>query len=30
MGVSVKETVLVTRAGARVLDRSHHGLIVLD
>ena len=30
MGVSVKDTVLITTAGARVLNRSHHGLVVLD
>ena len=30
MGVSVSDTVLVTRSGARVLNRSHHGLVVLD
>lgn len=30
MGVSVTDTVLVTRTGARALNRSHHGLIVLD
>jgi Xaa-Pro aminopeptidase len=30
MGVSVKDTVLVTSAGARVLNRSRHDLVVLD
>jgi Xaa-Pro aminopeptidase len=30
MGVSVKDTVLITTAGARVLNRSHHGLVILD
>jgi len=30
MGVRVMDTVLVTSTGARVLNRSHHGLIVLD
>jgi Xaa-Pro dipeptidase len=30
MGVSVKDTALVTTAGARPLNRSHHGLVVLD
>jgi Xaa-Pro dipeptidase len=30
MGVSVKDTVLVTTAGARVMNRSRHGLVVLD
>lgn len=30
MGVSAKDTVLVTSAGARVLNRSHHGLVVLE
>jgi hypothetical protein len=30
MGVSVKDTGLVTSAGARVVNRSHHGLVVLD
>jgi Xaa-Pro aminopeptidase len=30
MGVSAKDTVLVTTAGARVLNRSHHGLVVLE
>src|SRR5262249_45074890 len=29
VGVSVQDTVLVTTAGARVLNRSHHGLVVL-
>jgi Xaa-Pro dipeptidase len=29
-GVSVKETVLVTRGGAAVVNRSHRGLVVLD
>src|SRR5262249_13467751 len=29
-GVSVKETVLVTRGGANVVNRSHRGLVVLD
>ncbi len=29
-GVTVKETVLVTRAGAQVLNRSSRGLVVLD
>ena len=30
VGVRATDTVLVTSAGARVLNRSHHGLIVLD
>ena len=30
MGVSVTDTVLVTSAGARVLNRSHHRLVDLD
>ncbi len=30
MGVSAKDTVLITTAGARALNRSHHGLVVLD
>ncbi len=30
MGVSVKDTVLITTAGVRVLNRSHHGLVILD
>ena len=30
MGASVRNTVLITTAGARVLNRSHHGLVVLD
>ena len=30
LGVRVTDTVLVTSTGARVLNRSHHGLIVLD
>jgi Xaa-Pro aminopeptidase len=30
MGVRATDTVLVTSTGARVLNRSHHGLIVLD
>jgi Xaa-Pro aminopeptidase len=30
MGVRVTDTVLVTSRGARILNRSHHGLIVLD
>jgi len=30
MGVGAKDTVLVTTAGARPLNRSHHGLVVLD
>ena len=30
MGMAVKDTVLVTEAGARALNRSHHGLVVLD
>jgi len=30
VGVSVQDTVLVTTAGARVLNRSHHGLVVLE
>ena len=30
MGVSAKDTALITTAGARVLNRSHHGLVVLD
>ena len=30
LGVSVQDTVLVTTAGARVLNRSHHGLVVLE
>ena len=30
MGVTVKETVLVTSAGAQVLNRSHRGLVILD
>jgi Xaa-Pro aminopeptidase len=30
MGMTVKNTVLVTSAGARVLNRSHHGLVILD
>jgi Xaa-Pro dipeptidase len=30
MGMSVKDTVLVTTAGARVLNRSHHALVILD
>ena len=30
MGMSGTDTVLVTRTGAHVLNRSHHGLIVLD
>lgn len=30
LGVSVKDTVLVTSAGARVLNRSRHDLVVLD
>jgi len=29
-GVTVKETVLVTRSGASVINRSHRGLVVLD
>jgi len=29
-GVNVKETVLVTRGGASVVNRSHRGLVVLD
>jgi len=29
-GMSVQDTVLVTTAGARVLNRSHHGLVVLE
>ena len=29
-GVSVKETVLVTRGGASVVNRSHRGLVLLD
>jgi Xaa-Pro aminopeptidase len=29
-GVNVKETVLVTRAGATSMNRSHRGLVVLD
>jgi Xaa-Pro aminopeptidase len=29
-GINVKETVLVTRAGATVVNRSHRGLVVLD
>ena len=29
-GVSVKETVLVTRGGAAAINRSHRGLVVLD
>lgn len=29
-GVAVKETVLVTRGGAAVVNRSHRGLVVLD
>jgi Xaa-Pro aminopeptidase len=29
-GVSVKETVLVTRGGAAAVNRSHRGLVVLD
>lgn len=29
-GVHVKDTILVTRAGAHVLNRSHRGLVVLD
>jgi Xaa-Pro dipeptidase len=29
-GVNVKETVLVTRGGATVVNRSHRGLVVLD
>jgi Xaa-Pro dipeptidase len=29
-GVTVKETVLVTRSGASVVNRSHRGLVVLD
>jgi Xaa-Pro dipeptidase len=29
-GLNVKETVLITRTGAHVLNRSHRGLIVLD
>jgi len=28
--VSVKETVLVTRGGASVVNRSHRGLVALD
>jgi Xaa-Pro dipeptidase len=30
MGVSVKDTVLVTTVGASALNRSYHGLVVLD
>jgi Xaa-Pro dipeptidase len=30
MGVSIRNTVLVTSVGARVLNRSQHGLVVLD
>jgi Xaa-Pro dipeptidase len=30
IGVSVKDTVLVTTGGARPLNRSRHGLVVLD
>jgi Xaa-Pro aminopeptidase len=29
-GVSIKETVLVTRGGASALNRSHRGLVILD
>jgi Xaa-Pro aminopeptidase len=29
-GMNVKETVLVTRKGGLVLNRSHRGLVVLD
>jgi Xaa-Pro aminopeptidase len=29
-GFTLTETVLVTRSGAHVLNRSHRGLIVLD
>ena len=29
-GLNIKETALVTRAGAHVLNRSHRGLVVLD
>jgi Xaa-Pro dipeptidase len=29
-GLNVKDTVLVTRSGAHVLNRSHRGLVVLD
>ena len=29
-GVTVKETVLVTRGGATVVNRSNRGLVVLD
>jgi Xaa-Pro aminopeptidase len=30
MGVGVRDTALITTAGARVLNRSHRGLVVLD
>jgi Xaa-Pro dipeptidase len=30
MGLTLADTVLVTGSGARVLNRSHHGLVVLD
>jgi Xaa-Pro dipeptidase len=30
MGVAVRDTALITTAGARVLNRSHRGLVVLD
>jgi Xaa-Pro aminopeptidase len=29
-GVHVKETVLVNRGGAAIMNRSHRGLVVLD
>ncbi|HET7343695.1 MAG TPA: Xaa-Pro peptidase family protein, partial [Methylomirabilota bacterium] len=29
-GLNIKETVLVTRGGAQVMNRSHRGLVVLD
>ena len=29
-GLNVKETVLVTRVGAQLLNRSNRGLVVLD
>jgi Xaa-Pro aminopeptidase len=30
MGATVKDTVLVTSGGARVMNRSHRGLVILD
>jgi Xaa-Pro aminopeptidase len=30
IGLALADTVLVTSSGARMLNRSHHGLVVLD